>query len=66
MSDNDIVGMGLVHIKSPKFTVDCEKFSTCDIECSISIKGNINDDNHSQIDNIRYFRPDEHQIYGPK
>ena len=41
MSDYGIVGMGLVHVKNPTFLDDCDKFSTCDLECLFSTNGKI-------------------------
>lgn len=42
MSDLAIVGMGLVHIKSPIFIEESERTTTCDIECSLAVTGIFN------------------------
>lgn len=39
MSDHGIVGMGLVHVKSPLFVEKPDKISHCDLECSFQACG---------------------------
>ena len=42
MSDHGIVGMGLVYVNDPSFLVNCDKSSTCNLECSFSANSILN------------------------